>query len=72
MEIGNLSEIIAAVTAILALVAAAVAAWYTKGQLESSDKQLAEVQSKSKLKEIGIRKVMIVNVGNMLREFQLG
>ena len=44
MELGNLSEITGALTALLALVAAAAAAWFAKGQFESSEKQLVEVQ----------------------------
>lgn len=40
MELGNISEIVAAATAIAALIAAIFAAKYTKGQLENSERQL--------------------------------
>lgn len=44
MELGNLSEITGALTAVAAFIAAVAAARYAKGQLESSNEQLLEVQ----------------------------
>ncbi|GAA1754852.1 hypothetical protein HF984_10615 [Rothia terrae] len=39
MEWGNISEILNAITAILALIAAVFAAWFTKGQLDAAREQ---------------------------------
>ena len=72
MELGNLSEITGALTAVAAFIAAVAAARYAKGQLESSNEQLLEVQKQVQIEIERDKKVKNANAGNMLLKSQLG